>query len=188
MTRSALKVGGTGLGSDTPIRVMMADDDRNDHLLLVMAADAAGIRAEFEFHDDGSHLLLRLAQLDSRQDLPDIIVLDLRMPGMHGLRTLEVLSDHPILWRVPVVVFTSSTRHSDAAAALQRGARWVETKPGDFGGLVEFTRSLVDRVNSITDSTADDTRGGVDEWTLASYRADTIADIEDELLFRFPEL
>lgn len=167
-----------------PIHILVADDDHNDHLLLVMAAEAAGINAAMEFVDDGSELLLRLAAADSVTELPDLIVLDLRMPGMDGHRTLSVLQDHPVLWQIPVVVFTSSTRISDEVRSYDRGARWVDHKPSDFDGMVEFATSLVERARStpyrpevIDESDALDT-------ALAALRADTIADTEDELLFR----
>ena len=131
------------------LRIIMADDDHNDHLLMTMAADTAGLDVEFIFHDDGSMLLHRLDKLVGLDALPDLILLDLRMPGLDGHRTLEALPAHPTLWQIPVVVFSTSTRRSDETQAYANGAHWFVTKPSNFDGLVEFARTLPSRANTI---------------------------------------
>ena len=190
MSMRTMTVGQSGAGSvaTRPIRILMADDDRNDHLLLIMAAEAAGIEADFEFVDDGSTLLLHLACVANPSDLPDLIVLDLRMPGLDGHRTLEELHAHPVLWQIPVVVFTSSTRRSDEVKSFSRGARWFETKPSDFDALVEFARALPDRAHRgdyALHELGDDEAASAHMSALAR---DVVADVEDELLFRVPDL
>ncbi len=124
------------------LRVWMADDDYNDHLFMLMAAEEAGIDADFRFLDDGSQLMLALTALDEPSDYPDIIVLDLRMPKLDGHSTLKQLQQHPDLWQVPVVVYTSSTRPVDQNESFDRGARWFETKPSTFPGMVEFAARI----------------------------------------------
>lgn len=137
-----------------PLRIIMADDDHNDHLLITMASESAGLDAEFIFHDDGSMLLHRLEKLVGLDALPDLILLDLRMPGLDGHRTLEALQAHPILWQIPVVVFSTSTRRADETQAYANGAHWFVTKPSSFDGMVEFARTLPNRANTIPYETA----------------------------------
>jgi two-component system response regulator len=131
------------------LRIVMVDDDRNDHLLMSMAADAAGLGAEFIFHADGTMLLHRLESLIGLDALPDLVILDLRMPGMDGRRTLEALQAHDVLWQVPVVVFSTSTRQADEAMAYANGAHWFVTKPSTFSGMVDFASSLEWRANAL---------------------------------------
>lgn len=189
-TTRSMKVGagGTTALALPTVRVLMADDDRNDHLLLLMAAEAAGIDADFEFVDDGSSLLLHLADVGDAADLPDLIVLDLRMPGLDGHRTLEELHSHPVLWQIPVIIFTSSTRRSDEVKSFSRGARWFETKPSDFDALVDFARSLPDRAHQGEYSLQELGDDAIVVSNLSSYSRDIVADVEDELLFRMPDL
>lgn len=149
------------------LRIVMADDDQNDHLLMSMAAEAAGLEADFVFHDDGGLLLYRLERMIGTADLPDLIILDLRMPGINGHRTLEALQEHAVLSQIPVVVFSTSTRRADETKAYASGAHWFVTKPSTFDGMVEFASTLprrahrgayelCDRTIDLTDADADD--------------------------------
>lgn len=177
---------------ERPVRIVMADDDQNDHLLLLMAADAANIQAEFDLVQDGAELMMRLEQAESADELPDLIVLDLRMPGVDGHRTLDLLQRHPVLWQIPVVVFTSSTRRTDEILSYERGARWVEVKPSDFDGMISFARSLAERANhgayDIDDAEALGTSSGHSGSLWTERIAELSLDVDDELMFRFPEL
>jgi len=123
-------------------RILMADDDRTEHLMLLLAADKHGSALEISFVDDGSDLMMTLAQVEYFSDLPDLIILDLRMPKLDGHRTLDELQAHPVFWQIPVVMFTSSSRIEDKKLSVERGAVWFETKPSDFSGMTDF----VDRV------------------------------------------
>ncbi len=135
--------------SERTLRVLMADDDRNEQLLAVLAAEEASVAIDFTFVDDGTHLLIELNRLLELGDLPDLVILDLRMPILDGHRTLTQLQAHPLLWQVPVIVFSSSTRRKDYERSFRHGARWFETKPGNFPGMLDFVNSLPDRaVNS----------------------------------------
>lgn len=139
--------------SGSQFRVWMADDDYNDHLFMLMAAEEAGLDADFRFLDDGAQLMLALTSITDPADLPDIIVLDLRMPRLDGHGTLKSLQEHPELWQIPVVVYTSSTRPVDQTTSFDRGARWFETKPSRFPDMVAFARRLA-QYASVSNPTA----------------------------------
>lgn len=128
--------------TDRALNVIMADDDRNDQLLMVMAAEEAGHPIQFRFVDDGTDLMVLLSGVTDLDDLPDAIVLDLRMPRLDGHRTLDRLQAHPVFWQIPVIVFSTSTRHKDMSLSLDLGARDFETKPSDFSGMVSFVHRL----------------------------------------------
>lgn len=127
---------------DRTLNVIMADDDRNDQLLMVMAAEEAGHPIDFRFVDDGTDLMIHLSRITALSDLPDAIVLDLRMPRMDGHRTLDRLQAHSVFWQIPVIVFSTSTRHRDMSLSLDLGARAFETKPADFAGMISFVHRL----------------------------------------------
>ncbi len=129
--------------SDRALKVVMADDDRNDQLLTVMAAEEASHPIDFQFVDDGSDLMIMLSLINDLEELPDLIVLDLRMPRMDGHRTLDRLQAHPVFWQIPVLVFSTSSRQADMTLSLDLSARRFETKPPDFSGMVKFIHRLV---------------------------------------------
>ena len=128
----------------------MADDDRNEQLLTVLAAEEANVNAEFTFVDDGTQLLMYLNKRLEAGTLPELILLDLRMPILDGPRTLGQLQDHPVLWQIPVVAFSSSTRSEDRDRSLAAGAKWFQTKPSEYSEMVKFIESLPEKAFSGT--------------------------------------
>ena len=172
---------GSTLQVDRTLKVIMADD-RNDQLLMVMAAQDAGHPIEFQFVDDGSDLMILLSNISELSELPDAIVLDLRMPRMDGHRTLDRLQAHSVFWQVPVIVFSTSTRHRDMSLSLDLGARAFETKPASFDGMVSFVHRLAavsaqrikfeDRMGELNSVTAQlsllgpDLSGDIDDFFL----------------------
>ncbi len=78
--------------------------------------------------------------------LPDLLLLDLKMPEMDGLQVLQVLrrvrgDDQPRL--PPVVILTSSIAEIDVVDAYRLGVHSFVRKPTDFRGLVDAMRQIV---------------------------------------------
>ena len=128
---------------EEPVRIVMVDDDPSEHVLMRAAALEANIASHFTFFEDGADALLHLIGAPV-EDLPDVIVLDLRMPGLDGHSTLDELQADPVLWQVPVVVFTSSPRPSDIKTSIDRGAVSYVVKPSDFDTMVHNVTDLCD--------------------------------------------
>ena len=124
--------------------VLMADDSQNDHLLMLMAAEEAGISINFEFVDDGAQLLCQLSKARSISALPDLIVLDLRMPHVDGTRSLEILKSDPIYAEIPVVILTTSSSDHDRKICMELGADAFWTKPSSFFSTGELVREIRD--------------------------------------------
>lgn len=123
-------------------RILMADDSRNEHLLMLMAAEEVSVPMELQFVDDGSALMDHFSKARASVELPDVIVLDLRMPILDGHSTLVSLKSDPELCRIPVVVFTTSTSASDVQRSLDYGASFVRLKPSGFLPMMAFVREL----------------------------------------------
>lgn len=68
---------------------------------------------------------------------PDLILLDLNLPGMTGREILERLRATPALQTIPVVVLTTSRRPADAHEMYAAGANTYMEKPQDFAGFVQ---------------------------------------------------
>jgi DNA-binding response OmpR family regulator len=77
--------------------------------------------------------------------LPDLIVMDLNLPGLDGWEATRQLKNQPETKRIPIIVCTAHTSEKSRDKAFAAGCDEYETKPIDFGGLVEKIRLLLGR-------------------------------------------
>ncbi|MBK7729847.1 MAG: nitrogen regulation protein NR(I) [Gammaproteobacteria bacterium] len=112
-------------------RVWIVDDDRSIRWVLEKALSGAGI-AVSSFADAES-LVRRL-----RQETPDAIISDIRMPGIDGLQLLaRIRESHPDL---PVIITTAHSDLDSAVASYHGGAFEYLPKPFDIDEVVSITR------------------------------------------------
>jgi CheY-like chemotaxis protein len=76
--------------------------------------------------------------------LPDLILLDLKLPGIDGFEVLRRIKGTPGLKRLPVVVLTSSKEEGDRALSYDSGANSYLVKPVSFEGFLEVIRQVGD--------------------------------------------
>lgn len=67
---------------------------------------------------------------------PDLVLLDLKMPGIDGFEVLKRVKSTPILKRLPIVIFTSSKEEVDRCRSYDGGANSYLLKPVDFEGFL----------------------------------------------------
>ena len=122
-----------------PLRILVIDDSAADVLLLEEAILEYGLKAELEPAVDGQAALERL-----RGDgpLPDLVLLDLNMPRLHGREVLEQLKQDPDLRAIPVIIFSTSSSPYDVDDCYDRHANSYLVKPIDFEGLGDVVRAL----------------------------------------------
>lgn len=130
--------------ADMHLRVLMADSDKDEHLLMSVVASKWFPYFGIDFADDGAQLLLKLAFIESVDDLPSVIVLNRDMAKYDGLRTLCELQAHPVLWQIPVVVVLDTPNVDKEVECFKAGARWVQSKPKTLDDMIDF----LDRVGA----------------------------------------
>jgi DNA-binding response OmpR family regulator len=86
-----------------------------------------------------------LEMLRSQADVPDLLLLDVMMPGLSGLEVLRSVKQDSRLSAIPVVLITAGTDESLAITALESGAVDVLIKPFRLSELLERIDSQVDR-------------------------------------------
>jgi twitching motility two-component system response regulator PilH len=64
-----------------------------------------------------------------RAELPDLIIMDVIMPGMNGFQATRTLSRDPVTAAVPIVMITTKSMETDRVWGLRQGARAFITKP-----------------------------------------------------------
>lgn len=109
---------------DNPVNMELAQDLLEVHGFEVLAASTA---------EDG----LRIA----RDEVPDIVLMDISLPGMDGLEATRQLKQDPITLEIPVVCLTAHAMEGDKEKAISNGAVGYIIKPFN-------TREFADQIAS----------------------------------------
>jgi DNA-binding response OmpR family regulator len=81
----------------------------------------------------------------AREKKPDLIVLDLMLPGMDGYRVCEILKANPNTKEIPVLVLTALDTGADFEKALEKKADWYITKPFEPQHLLKRINYLIEK-------------------------------------------
>jgi CheY-like chemotaxis protein len=84
----------------------------------------------------------QMCEFLNHNDLPDVVVMDVNLPGMSGLDCLEKLKGEDCYRNVPIVMCTSSMYEPTAAQVLSSGATYYRLKPSDFAGYQKLITEL----------------------------------------------
>ncbi|MBW3533758.1 MAG: response regulator [Gemmatimonadetes bacterium] len=127
------------------LRVVLAEDN-DDHALLIEVAlgRASSVPVDLQRARDGDEAI-RLVEAD----VPDLLLLDLKMPGRSGHEVLERVKGDERLRRIPVAVLTSSERDDDVARSYGLGGNHFITKPDDPQELEARLRYVLDNLNDL---------------------------------------
>lgn len=112
------------------LSVLLVDDNHHDLELASIAFDEYAQSAQLTTFTDGRSALAHLRTPDL--SLPDVIVLDLHMPGMSGLEVLEAIRADPLLQYLPVVILSTSDDAGDIRRAYQLFANSYMVKQPEF--------------------------------------------------------
>ena len=90
----------------------------------------------------------------ARRDPPDLILMDLGLPGIDGLQTTKVLKEDETTRRVPIAILTAHSTEHDAEKAVQAGCECFISKPFD-------TRAFPQQIADLLDGNGSHGSGGV---------------------------
>ncbi|MES9826150.1 MAG: response regulator [Candidatus Thiodiazotropha endolucinida] len=147
-----------------PAVILLVDDSRMDVELTLDAFKEARLSNRIEVSYSGQQALDYLLGNEhfanrDQHPLPDLILLDLKMPGVDGFEVLQRIKETPLIKRIPVVILTSSKEEGDRALSYDIGANSYLVKPVAFTGFVEVVRQIEDywlTLNVGAPMTADD--------------------------------
>lgn len=132
--------------------IALAEDDSDDQLLFTEALKQVCKSSKLVAADSGMMLLDLLEE--RRNSLPDVIVLDVNMPGMSGIECLKIIRKTSGLDHLPVIIMSTSANPKTIDDAFDHGANSYAVKPGKFDDL----RSIVEKI-LITDWATEPARG-----------------------------
>ena len=131
-------------GSHRPI--MLVEDNPHDEELTLRALKKSNILNPVLVAHDGAealdYLLARGKHASAPPALPQVVLLDLKLPKVDGLEVLRALRADARTRMLPVVILTSSKEQQDLVTSYELGANSYVRKPVDFAQFLEAARQL----------------------------------------------
>lgn len=129
-------------------RILVAEDDPDDRVLLEEALSEIDIECEVSFVTNGEDLMDYITERGVYEAAgsaprPALIILDLNMPRKDGREVLRELRSYPATQIIPVIVMTTSITEDDIGYTYELGASSYIVKPMAFEDLVETLRLLL---------------------------------------------
>ncbi|MVN87337.1 response regulator [Deinococcus sp. HMF7620] len=123
--------------------ILLIDDNANDvELALTALGDTETAPAQVSVALGGQEALSLLRRARTEGALPDLVLLDLKMPQMDGLAVLDAIRAEPGLETLPVVMLTTSGEGRDIRESYAHGASGYVVKPLDFTQFREALRTI----------------------------------------------
>lgn len=124
--------------------ILLVEDNPNDIILTKRAFKKNNINTELSIVSDGVEALNYLinAATSNEKHLPEVILLDLKLPRMDGLELLQRIRNDQLLENLPVVILTSSKEEQDIMKSYNLGANSYVRKPVNFEQFNEAIHQL----------------------------------------------
>jgi twitching motility two-component system response regulator PilH len=103
-------------------KVMVVDDSATERHVLGSILDKKGFLVIFA--EDGETAVAK-----SKSELPDLILMDVVMPGLNGFQATKTISRDPATQHIPIIICTTKGQETDKIWGLRQGAKDYITKP-----------------------------------------------------------
>jgi two-component system response regulator len=131
---------------EEPRPILLVEDNPDDEALTLRAFAKNNIRNPVQVARDGAealdYLFHRGKHASNDNDLPSLVLLDLKLPKVDGLEVLEQLRAAPATSLLPVVILTSSKEESDRLRGYQLRANSYIRKPVAFADFLDAVREI----------------------------------------------
>ena len=106
-------------------KVLVVDDSKTELMFMTDLLQKQGLQVRTA--ENGEQALRSLAE-----DKPDLILMDVVMPGQNGFQLTRTISRNPDFADVPIIICTSKNQETDRVWGMRQGARGYITKPVDM--------------------------------------------------------
>lgn len=129
-----------------PIEILLVEDNPGDAELVLDFLEQSKVKNTIQWVKNGDEAMGLLHNLGeySGKPMPDLILLDLNLPGRDGREVLAEVKADARLKHIPVVVLTSSKAEADIAGSYNLNANAFITKPVNLEQFVKVVRSIDD--------------------------------------------
>jgi CheY-like chemotaxis protein len=108
------------------LKIMLIEDDMIEIMKLKRVISTLKLNHTIIEANNGEEALNLLSKKDN---LPEIIFLDLNMPKLNGIEFLNILKNHQVLKYIPVIILTTSNNHRDVLECYKTGIAGYILKP-----------------------------------------------------------
>lgn len=122
--------------------MLLVEDDPDRVELTLHAINRQEVEMDVEVASTGAEALEHLHEAPAGGEPPDLVLLDLQLPGIDGFEVLDEIRSTPSTRFTPVVVLTSSRAEEDRRAVYRSGANSFVSRPVDFDDLRETLRTI----------------------------------------------
>ena len=133
------------MGNLEPVKILLVEDDLGDQKLIKTSLTHQKISNELSIAGSGEEALDYLSRSkagDSESPMPDLILLDLNMPGMGGKEFLRSIKADDQLDTIPVVILTTSDSEQDILESYKLHASGYIKKPVSLEGFRKIMNEL----------------------------------------------
>lgn len=117
-------------------RILCVEDNDDNQYMLQRRLTKAGFEVKLE--RNGAQVVEWAKNL-----LPDLIIMDLNLPGLNGWEATRLLKNQPETKHIPIIILSAHAEESSREKARAAGCDAYHTKPIDFGRLVDKIHSLL---------------------------------------------
>jgi two-component system, response regulator len=126
-----------------PYKLLLIEDNEDDLLALHHTLKSFALPTVIEVAGDGEKAIEMIDARQAPELLPDLVLVDLKLPKIDGVQVLRHIRSMPIYECVPVVMFTSSSEKPDVQKCYKMGGNSYVQKKIDFDEFQEDLRLLL---------------------------------------------
>jgi len=131
------------MNNNLPLEILLIEDNDQDAELTMRALCEYNMGNQIIRLVDGQEALDYFFSSNSKDnDIPRLILLDIKLPGINGLEVLKSLKSHDITRSIPVVILTSSTEEKDIQTCYHLGVNSYISKPVEFDSFLNTMKTL----------------------------------------------
>ncbi|KPA16533.1 response regulator receiver domain protein [Candidatus Magnetomorum sp. HK-1] len=129
------------------INILLVEDNRMDTELAIDAFEESHLSCKVHVAENGQKAIdyvFSKNAFSNREKFPkpDLILLDLKMPGIDGHEVLRQIKSEKVLKRIPIIILTSSKEHADLIRCYENGANSYLVKPVSYEGFIEMVQKI----------------------------------------------
>lgn len=122
------------------IHIVLVDDDEDDIAFFRLALNDQAVATHLTTLTDGDQVMPFLRAMTGR---PDLLLLDLNLPKLHGRQVLMQIKNSPVSREMPIFMLTTSSAQEDIDFCLAMGATQFLTKPTSLAALRKMVADLL---------------------------------------------
>jgi CheY-like chemotaxis protein len=127
-----------------PISILLVEDNEGDILLTTEALEECKIVNKITIIKDGKAAIDFFEYLNDKNDIPDIVLLDINLPKVSGQEVLVYIKNNNKYKQIPVIMLTTSSAEKDIMASYKNHVNCYITKPVEVMDFIKAITKIED--------------------------------------------